>query len=96
MACYFIAQINIKDPKGYQKYLDGYDDVFNRYKGTVVAVDDDVTVLEGKWPFRRTLIIRFPDEAEARRWYDSAEYQAIMKHRRRASHANMILVEGRE
>jgi uncharacterized protein (DUF1330 family) len=96
MSCYFIAQINIKKPNGYQKYLDGFAEVFEKFEGEVVAVDDAVDVLEGKWPFRRTVIIRFPDEAEARRWYDSTEYQELMKFRRRASHSNIILVDGRD
>jgi len=96
MACYLIAQINIHDQDGYQKYLDGYNEVFDKFEGNVVAVDDAVEVLEGKWPFRRTVVIRFPDKAEARRWYDSEEYQELMKHRRRASHSNIILVDGRD
>ena len=94
MACYLIAQINIHDEDGYQKYLDGYDEVFDKFEGRVEAVDDDVDVIEGKWPFRRTVVIKFPNKAEARRWYDSEEYQKLMKYRRRASHANIILVEG--
>lgn len=96
MACYFIAQINIHDQEEYQKYLDGYDEVFGKFQGEVMAVDDDVDVLEGKWPFRRTVVIQFPEKAEARRWYDSAEYRALMKHRRRASHSNIILVDGKD
>lgn len=92
MACYVIAQINIHDPEGYRKYVDANEGVLAKFDGEVVAVDDNVAVLEGKWPFRRTVIIRFASEAEARRWYDSPDYQAIVKSRRRASHANMILV----
>ena len=82
MACYFIAQINIHDQVEYQKYLDGFDEALDGYEGSVVAVDDDVTVLEGKWPFRRTVVIQFSSKAWARDWYDSAEYQKLMKHRR--------------
>ena len=63
MACYFIAQINIHDQVEYQKYLDGFDEVLDGYEGSVVAVDDDVTVLEGKWPFRRTVVIQFSSKA---------------------------------
>ena len=96
MACYFIAQINIHDQDGYQKYLEGFNEVLDKFAGKVVAVDDEVEVLEGKWPFRRTVVIEFRDKAEARRWYDSEEYRKLMKYRRRASHSNIILVAGKD
>lgn len=96
MNCYFLAQIEIYDPEEYQKYLDGFDTVFADYKGRVMAVDDDPVVLEGNWPYRRTVLMCFPDRAEARKWYDSPEYQELVKHRHRASKANVVLVEGRE
>jgi uncharacterized protein (DUF1330 family) len=96
MYCYFVAQIKIHDPEEYQKYLDGYDTVFDRYKGKVLAVDDNPAVLEGNWPFTRTVLIRFPDEGEARKWYESAAYRELVKHRHHASDANIVLIDGRE
>ncbi len=96
MAAYFIAQITIRDDEEYQKYLDGFDEVFSRFNGKVVAVDDDVRILEGEWPHGRTVVIRFPGEKELLAWYDSAEYQRIARHRRNASEANIVLVKGRE
>jgi uncharacterized protein (DUF1330 family) len=92
MSCYFLAQINIHDRDEYQKYLEGYDEIFEKYKGIVVAVDEHPTVLEGSWPFGRTVLIRFPNEEEARRWYDSPEYRELVKHRHRSSEANIVLV----
>ena len=96
MACYFIAQITIHDTEEYQKYLDGYDAVFDKYRGQVVAVDDSPSVLEGEWKRTRLVMIRFPDEVEARRWYDSAEYQALAEFRRNASDADILLAQGQE
>lgn len=96
MSCYFVAQIDIHDPAEYAKYLAGFDEVFDKSGGKVVAVDERVSHLEGEWPFGRTVIIRFPDVAHARRWYDSPEYQALAEHRRNASRANIVLVEGRD
>ncbi|UCE25653.1 MAG: DUF1330 domain-containing protein [Candidatus Zixiibacteriota bacterium] len=96
MKCYFLAQIEISDPAEYQKYLDGFDAVFADYKGRVIAVDDDPVVLEGDWPYQRTVLMCFPDLSEARKWYDSPEYQQLVKNRHRASKANIVLVEGRE
>ena len=96
MPSYFLAQINIVDPEGYEKYLEKFDAVFKRYNGRVIAVDDAITVLEGTWPFIRTVLIEFPSESALRDWYDSVEYQAIAKHRRDASIANIVVVHGRE
>ncbi|MGD2051694.1 MAG: DUF1330 domain-containing protein [Acidimicrobiia bacterium] len=95
MSCYFIAQIDIHDEAAYAAYLAGYDEVFDRFDGEVLAVDDAVTVLEGEWPFSRTVVIRFPDRASLDRWYRSPEYQALAEHRRRGSIGNIAAVEGR-
>ena len=96
MSAYFIAQIRITDPDTYQRYLDGHDEIFARYAGEVLAVDERPTVLEGSWPYTRTVVIRFPSVAEARRWYDSPEYRELARFRQEASTANVILVEGRD
>ena len=95
VSSYFIAQIDIHDSGEYDRYLAGYDEVFARYRGEVLAVDDDVTLLEGEWPFGRTVVIRFPNDEELLRWYRSAEYQELARHRREAAQANIVLVKGR-
>ena len=81
MSCYFVAQIDVRDREEYQKCLAGFDAIFSQYKGIVVAVDEDPVVLEGEWPYTRSVIIRFPNEDEARRWYESPEYGELKKHR---------------
>jgi uncharacterized protein (DUF1330 family) len=94
MKCFFIAQINIHDQAGYDEYLAGFDQVFDRFRGEVLAVDDHSTTLEGDWPYRRTVVIQFPDKQEALRWYHSAAYQKLAKQRWQAASANIVLVEG--
>jgi uncharacterized protein (DUF1330 family) len=96
MTAYFIAQINIEDSEQYQRYLAGYDEVFGRYKGEVLAVDDDVSVLEGEWPYGRTVIIHFPTRSDLLEWYASPEYTAIAQYRRNASTGNIVVARGRE
>lgn len=96
MSCYFIAQIRIHDRDEYQRYEEGFDDIFIKYNGEVIVVDDRPAVLEGRWPYTRAVMIRFPNESEARRWYDSAEYQKLAQYRQKASQADIILVKGRE
>lgn len=94
MSSYFIALINIHDTALYDQYLAGFDAVFKRYKGQVVAVDDQPRVLEGDWPARRTVLIRFPDDQALLNWYESPEYQGIARHRKEASVGNVAMVTG--
>jgi uncharacterized protein (DUF1330 family) len=95
MNSYFIAQIEIHDWNEYELYLKGFDRIFCKFKGEVVAVDDNPTVLEGNWPYTRIVIIRFPSRAEAMQWYESSDYQQLVKHRHKASKADIIIAEGR-
>ena len=87
MTSYFVAQIKIHDWDEYEKYLEKYDNVFDKFKGKVIAVDAKPTLLEGKWPYSRTVIIKFPNENEALRWYNSKEYRELVQHRHKASDA---------
>ncbi|MFH1417428.1 MAG: DUF1330 domain-containing protein [Planctomycetota bacterium] len=96
MRTYVIAQIKIHDRERYQRYLDGADAILARYSGEVVAVDNALTLFEGRWPYTRTVVIRFPAEQDAKRWYESPEYQNLVQHRRQASEADIVLVQGRD
>lgn len=96
MSSYFVAQITIDNPLEYQRYLDRFDAVLERYDGTVLAVDDEVRALEGHWPHKRAVIISFPSHDELTRWYESDEYQQIARLRQAASRATVIAVKGRE
>jgi uncharacterized protein (DUF1330 family) len=96
MSCYFLAHINIHDPETYQKYLDGYNAVFSQFDGEVIAVDEAPLLLEGRWEYSRTVLIRFPSEADALAWYNSDGYREILQHRRQASEADIVLVHGRD
>ncbi|MCZ6458287.1 MAG: DUF1330 domain-containing protein [Gammaproteobacteria bacterium] len=94
MPIYIVAQINIEDRDTYARYEAGFMEIFDRYEGELLAVDEAVTELEGSWEYTRTVIIQFPDEAAARSWYDSDDYQALAQHRFAASAANLAIVQG--
>ena len=94
MSAYVIAQINIHDPEEYKNYIKGFRAMFGGYKGEVLVVEEAPQVLEGEWPYTRTAIIRFEDEAEAKRWYNSPEYKATAKHRFTSATTNLILARG--
>lgn len=92
---YFSAHIRIHDNAEYARYLDRYDEAFAGTGGEVLAVDDAPRTLEGAPPAGRVVLIRFPDEAAFRSWYDSPAYREIVVHRQAASKTDAQLVTGR-
>jgi len=51
-------------------------------------------VVEGSWRPVFPVIIEFPTLAEAHRWYDSVEYQALKALRLTAVRSNGVIFEG--
>ena len=94
MSVYVIAQVNIHDADKYALYVKGFIAMFADYRGAVVVADDKVEVIEGAWPYARTAVIRFDDDAEARRWYHSEAYQVAAAHRFGSATTNLIIARG--
>ena len=78
MSYYFIAQIRINDETTYQKYIDGAGEVFKRYNGKYLAVDNEPALLEGSWDYTRTVLIAFERRVDFDAWYGSDDYQRIL------------------
>jgi uncharacterized protein (DUF1330 family) len=94
MSYYFIVRINIVDSSEYQKYLAKAGEIFKKYKGEYLVVDDEPLVLEGNWDSVRTVLIRFSSRKDFWDWYYSEDYQQILKHRLSAAECNAILAKG--
>ncbi len=95
MSVYFIAHIKVHDEQEYQKYLKGCDEVFSRYLGEYLAVDDHPELLEGSWDYSKAVMIRFPSKEDFYSWYHSVEYQELLQHRLKGAICDTILVDGR-
>jgi uncharacterized protein (DUF1330 family) len=93
---YFVAQIRIKDPVEYEKYLDKFDDIFTRYNGEYLAIDESPTLLEGDWNYTKSVLIKFNSKQDFEDWYYSKDYQKILKHRLNSSKCDTILIKGVE
>jgi uncharacterized protein (DUF1330 family) len=94
MPYYFTAQIKIHDALEYQKYLDSFDEIFERFKGEYLAIDESPQVLEGSWDYTKSVLIKFESKQDFMDWYYSNDYQAILKHRLKASKSDALLLEG--
>jgi len=94
VSVYVVAEISITDRTEYARYEAGFMPIWQKYRGELLAVDEKPMVLEGEWRHTRTVLLRFPDAAEAERWYRSPEYQALAQHRWKGSRANVALLSG--
>ncbi len=95
MSCYFVANIRITNKEIYQKYLDSCDEVFSKFKGNYLAVDENPEILEGSWNYSKVVIIEFNNKDDLNLWYKSNSYQEILKYRLDGSDSSAMIVQGR-
>lgn len=92
---YVLLQITVHDAAAYRDYETAQTrQTITDFGGTVLAIDDDVEVLEGGWAHRRTVILRFPSAQLARQWHASPDYQRAAAIRRGAAESNAVIVDG--
>ncbi|MCX6238536.1 MAG: DUF1330 domain-containing protein [Bacteroidia bacterium] len=96
MSYYFVAQIKINDNAEYQKYIDKAGEIFEKFKGEYLSVDNAPKIIEGNWNYTRAVLIRFENKNDFNNWYNSPEYQNILMHRLHAADCDTILLKGLE
>lgn len=94
MTVYFIVKIKITDREEYGRYEAGFMEIFDKYKGSLLSVDEEPTTIEGSWDATRSVLASFPSAQDAKDWYESDAYQALVKHRFAASKGDIIQVKG--
>jgi uncharacterized protein (DUF1330 family) len=65
----------------------------SKHPGKPLAFYGALNVLEGP-DFEGAVILEFPSMDEARAWYDSPEYQAVVKHRHAGATYRVFIIEG--
>ena len=94
MSVYFMANIRISNPIDYKKYLDRSEEVFAKYNGNYLAVDNLPEVIEGEWTYSRAVLICFESREDFEKWYRSDDYQEILQYRCSAADCDSILIHG--
>ena len=94
MPAYVIVDIDVTDPEGYEAYKKAVPANLERYGGEYLCRGGETEVLEGEWVPKRLVMLQFESMDQARRWYNSADYQALCEVRKRTAHSRMLLVEG--
>jgi uncharacterized protein (DUF1330 family) len=94
MPAYFIAEVEITDPTGYDEYRPLAGASIAQYGGKFLVRGGKTELLEGSPEPARVVVIEFADVDAAKRWYNSPEYQAALKIRLANSRGRVLLAEG--
>jgi uncharacterized protein (DUF1330 family) len=94
MPAYFIAEVEVTNPQGYESYRPLAAASVSQYGGRFAVRGGKAELIEGDREPQRVVVIEFPDAAAARRWYNSPEYQKALPIRLANSRGRLILVEG--
>jgi uncharacterized protein (DUF1330 family) len=75
------------------EYLERIDATLAPFGGHFIVHGGDFELLEGSWP-GNLIVIEFPDREQARAWYDSPAYQAVVTLRTGSSDSDVIMIDG--
>ncbi|MFF5447208.1 DUF1330 domain-containing protein [Streptomyces sp. NPDC012888] len=75
------------------EYLESIQETLDPFAGRFVIHGPPAEVLEGTWPGSMVLI-EFPGLVEARAWYDSPAYRAILRLRADHIEGDLLLIDG--
>ena len=94
MRAFMIFQENLHDREKFEAYRKVVMPTLAPFSGKFVVRGGQATIIEGDWPFERTVILEFPSRADAEGWYNSPAYQAILPLRLASMTCNAIIVDG--
>src|SRR5437016_2134211 len=95
MAAYVLVDVDVRDPDAYREYTKQVPATLERYGGRFVVRGGAYETLEGDWQPKRIVVLEFPGVEQARAWYTSPEYQAILPIRKQHAQTNFLtIVEG--
>ncbi len=94
MAAYILADVEVTDPEEYQLYTQQVPGTIEKYGGRFLVRGGQPETLEGDRQSKRVVIIEFPDIEQARAWYHSPEYSAIIGIRHRAAISHLFILQG--
>ena len=94
MAAYVIFDVNVQDAAGYEKYRRAGSPSVSEYGGKYIVRGGRCEVLEGDWRPNRIIVLEFESVDQAKRWYNSPEYQAALPSRLLTAVSKVLVVEG--
>ena len=93
MPAYLVANYRITNPEGYAAYPPAVAPTLAPFDGKLVVADFDSEQVEGQ-PLPVTIVVEFPSKDAAKAWYQSGEYQAVLRLRTDNTEGHVVFVDG--
>lgn len=93
---YYIAEFQLTDPEGIKPYSQNVESTFKPFSGRFIVRGGNMDVREGFGAQGRLIIIKFDSLTQAKEWYESPAYQALIPIRQRSGNTRTYIVEGLE
>jgi uncharacterized protein (DUF1330 family) len=78
----------------FEEYRQQVAPLIKKFGGRYLIRGGDVRHLEGNFPPNRLVVLEFPTAEAAQHFYDSAEYQPILKLRLASTRSDVVLAQG--
>jgi uncharacterized protein (DUF1330 family) len=91
---YLIANLDVTDPAGFEEYRTKVSPLIAKFGGRYLVRGGNVKTLEGNLPIHRLVVLEFPSVEAAQRFYDSPEYQPLLKIRLASAKSDLVLAAG--
>ena len=93
-SAYILANVDVRDAAAYEEYKRLSTIAMKAHGAEVCVRGGAIEVLEGDWKPNRVVLLKFPSTDQAKKFYDSTEYQAAKKARENIAVMRMVLIEG--
>jgi uncharacterized protein (DUF1330 family) len=93
MSAYFVFNFTVTNPEGYAEYGRAARRTLAAHGAEGVVVDYASEVKEGS-PGEVTVVLRFESKEAALSWYNSPEYQAVIRLRTDNTEGTAVLCDG--
>lgn len=95
MAAYLVVDTLLESPELYEQYKLRAKPLVEQYGGEYLARGGALAVKEDDlWSPTRLVLVKFPDAATANRFYDSPEYQDVLKISKQSAKRTVVVLEG--
>jgi uncharacterized protein (DUF1330 family) len=93
VAAYCIGQIRVKDAVAWEAYRSRVSETIAQYGGEVLFRGAVAGTFNGSADHGKVVALKFDDLAAAKRWHDSAEYQALIALRDQGAEVSLVLYQ---